>query len=459
MSVQLSPSPTVSVSEAMTHDEYLGALLKQSEGQQIRIHAEIVGWLQELRQRAAYDAARQRMPTRQDEEWRFTDLSELLATQFVKAQTVVPRQSAIAPLTLKEASQSRLVFVNGVYSPEYSDVSALPDGVFVGNLAQLPLEDTYEAIKYIAHHDGEQEVFTALNSTGFPDVAVIWAKKNVIVETPIHLLFVTSVEEHPTFCLPRGLIVAEKGASLTVLEQYSVTAEDCSDRPTQHPYFTNSVMEVFVEENARVNHTLLQRESGDAFHICKTAVAQSRNSHYTCNTLHLGAKLSRHNLDVWQKGEHTETYLNGLTLIGREQISDTHSGVWLNYPHGTTNHLHKCIVDHKAHAIFSGKVTVPQKAQETNAAQLNRNLLLSPKARIDTKPQLQITADNVKCTHGATISQIDADELFYLQSRGINADSARNLLLDAFAAEILDRLPLPSLQKMVAQCVSCRTYE
>ncbi|MEM9541432.1 MAG: Fe-S cluster assembly protein SufD [Cyanobacteria bacterium P01_E01_bin.42] len=438
--------------------EYLGKLLRHSEGQKIRTYPEIAGWLQELRQRAAYDVAKLQLPGRQDEEWRFTNLSSLVALDFAPAQPVKVDEAAIARFILPEAAQSRIVFVNGIYAPELSDTSALPEGVFAGNLTQLPLEDSYDAVKYIVHQDGEKEVFTALNTAGFPDVAIVWAKRNIVTDTPIHILFLTIPDATPIFYQPRGLIVAEMGASLQVVEQYGVIDENCPDIDSDRAYFTNSMTEIFLKDNARVRHTRHQRESLAGFHIGKTAVSQDRNSHYTGNTLALGSKLSRHNLGVWQKGEQTETFLNGLTAIAREQIADTHSAIFLNHPHGTTDQLHKCIVDDKARAVFDGKVLVPQNAQLTHAVQLNRNLLLSPKARVDTKPQLQITADNVKCTHGATVSQIDADELFYLQSRGINLDSARNLLLDAFAAEILDRIALPSLQKSLAQCIACRTF-
>jgi Fe-S cluster assembly protein SufD len=231
----------------------------------------------------------------------------------------------------------------------------------------------------------------------------------------------------------------------------------CPDIPVNRPYFTNQVTEIWVEDNAEVIHTRNQREAGEAFHIGKTAIAQARNSRYTCNAITLGAKLSRHNLEVFQTGEGTETTLNGLIIIGREQLADTHSAIALNHPNGISNQLHKCIIDDRGHAVFNGKIFVPQAAQFTNAGQLNRNLLLSPKARVDTKPQLEITADQVKCAHGATVSQLDPDEIFYLQSRGINAVNARELLLDAFAAEILNRIPVPSLHQKLSRCVSCRT--
>jgi Fe-S cluster assembly protein SufD len=218
-------------------------------------------------------------------------------------------------------------------------------------------------------------------------------------------------------------------------------------------YFSNAVTEIFVEQNAGVSHTRVQREGKAAFHIGKSAIAQARDSRYTCNAISLGAKLSRHNLEVLQTGEQTETTLNGLTVIAGEQLADTHSLIAYTKPYGTSNQLHKCIVADKGHAVFNGKVFVPQAAQLTNAGQLNRNLLLSPKARVDTKPQLEITADNVKCSHGATVGQLEADEVFYLQSRGLNQADARKLLIDAFAAEILNQLPVASLSQQLSKLV------
>jgi Fe-S cluster assembly protein SufD len=202
------------------------------------------------------------------------------------------------------------------------------------------------------------------------------------------------------------------------------------------------VTEVWVAGNAEVNHTRVQRESAQAFHIGKTVVSQARDSRYTCTAISLGALLSRHNLEVFANGEQTQTALNGLTLLAEQQVGDTHSTIAFSQPHGSSQQVHKCIVDDRAHAIFNGKIFVPKLAQLTDAAQLSRTLLLSPKARVDTKPQLEITADNVKCAHGATVSQLEADELFYLQSRGIDADQARSLLIYAFAVDVIDRIPI-----------------
>ena len=436
MSVQIPSSLILQPKEVGAKDPYLTALLEQVQGQKL----EFADWLQEVRDRATSWVEQQRMPSKRDEEWRSTDLSSLMQVNFVKAQA----QAKDEVPTLPEAAQSRVVFVNGVYSPKLSDVSALPEAVFVGNLAQLPDTHLPEIVKYLAQQEGGQEVFTALNTAGFADVAVIWAAANVTVETPIHLVFLSVAGDSPTFSQPRALVVAKRGSSLELIEHYLGA----------QTYFTNAVTEVWLEENAQVQHTRVQQESESGFHIGKTAIAQARSCRYTCNAISLGAKLSRHNLEVWQRGEQTETTLNGLTMIGGNQLADTHSAIALTKPYGTTDQLHKCIVDDRAHAVFNGKVFVPKAAQLTNAAQLNRNLLLSPKARIDTKPELQITADNVKCSHGATISQLEPEEIFYLRSRGLNEADARQLLIDAFTAEIIDRLSVASLRDTLSESVA-----
>ncbi|NET11229.1 MAG: Fe-S cluster assembly protein SufD, partial [Symploca sp. SIO2B6] len=187
--------------------------------------------------------------------------------------------------------------------------------------------------------------------------------------------------------------------------------------------------------------------------IGKTAVSQAPDSRYHCHAISLWGRISRHNLEIFQTGPQTETILNGLSMIGGKQLADTHSLIAYNHPHSTSQQLHKCIVDDHAHAVFNGKVNVPQAAQLTDAGQLNRNLLLSPNGRVDTKPQLEIVADNVKCTHGATVSQLKADEVFYLQSRGIDSTRAQNLLIYAFAAEILEALPIDSLKVRLSEAV------
>lgn len=297
---------------------------------------------------------------------------------------------------------------------------------------------------YLAQQQGAEETFTALNTASFTDGALVWVEKNQTIVPPIQILYVSTATQ-PTIDHPRALVVAESGSKLTLIEEY-VTLYDGT-------YFTNPVTEIWLDTNAEVHHTRIQHDSDAAFHIGKTAVSQARDSRYTCNAVSFGARLSRHNLEVYHTGEQTETTLNGLTIISGEQVADTHSTIAYTHPHGSSNQIHKCIVDDRAHAIFNGKVFVPKAAQLTDAKQLSSNLLLSPKARIDTKPQLEITADNVKCTHGATVSQLDSDEVFYLQSRGIDEDSARKLLTYAFAYEVIREIPVASLREKLAAIV------
>ncbi|MEA5625367.1 Fe-S cluster assembly protein SufD [Nostoc sp. UHCC 0251] len=446
MSIQVSPSPipnsnAVSLtSTLLDRDDYLVGLLNQVTANKTD------GWLQELRQSAANWVRHSILPTTREEEWRFTDLSSLRKVQFnVETLHATSLEFDILP----EAANSRLVFVNGVYAPELSAVSDLPSGIVVSNLVGLSAVEHQAVQQYLAQAEGAQEVFTALNTAGITDAAVVWVKKNVVVETPIHLVFISVAGETATISQPRCLVVAESGSQVSLVEEYA------NRRGAEEGvYLTNAVTEVWVGDNAQVSHTRVEQEGAEAFHIGKTAIAQARDSRYTCHAITLGAKLSRHNLEILQTGEQTQTTLNGLTIISGKQLSDTHSAIALNYPHGTSDQLHKCIVGDRAHAVFNGKVFVPKPAQLTNASQLNRNLLLSSKARVDTKPQLEITADNVKCAHGATVSQLEDDEIFYLQSRGIDENDARKLLINAFAAEVINKIPVPSLREILLNTVN-----
>lgn len=435
---------------------YLSQLLERRPTVSLSLDDNTTAWLNQVRDRASAWTHELAIPTTRDEDWRFTDLSPLLQVSFESARAIELSEAAIATLILPETRDSRLVFVNGTYAPNLSSTDALPDGVYVGNLANLPQPYRDRAGEYLGQQEGGKEVFTALNTASFSDAAVVWVARNTIVETPIQLLFISATDETPTLSHPRCLVVAERSSSVTLVEQYTSTAEGCPDSPSGSVYFTNPVTEVWVNENARVDCTRLQRDAGDAFHIGKTAVSQARDSYYACHTIDLGAKLSRHNLEVYQTGEGTNTRLNGLTLVSGKQLADTHSLVACNYPNGTADQLHKCIIADKAHSVFNGRLCVPKPAQLTNASQLNRNLLLSPKARANTKPQLEIVADNVKCSHGATVSQLDEDEVFYLQSRGLDRQHSRNLLIDAFAADILNRVPVETIRHILAQCVACR---
>ncbi|GAB4365537.1 MAG: Fe-S cluster assembly protein SufD [Elainellaceae cyanobacterium] len=442
--IQVSPtSDTDRQTSAQKREAYLNQLLDAARSSQTNLD-----WLHELQEQAAVRVHEQSFPTTRDEEWRFTDLSSLMQVKFqaVPQHYAAANVGSVEDFTLPEVENARLVFVNGVYSPSLSILNELPEGLQVSNLSALSPQQSDRLQPYLGKQAGAEEVFTALNTAGLTDAAVIWVAKNAAIDIPIHLLFVSTTGEQPALIQPRVLVIAEPNSAVTLIEDHVAVGEGV--------YFTNSVTEIWVEENAEVKHTRLQRDGHAAFHIGKTAVSQARTARYTCNTISFGAQLSRHHLNIYQTGEQTETTLNGLAMIAGEQLADLHSAIALTKPYGISRQLHKCIVDDKAHAVFNGKVFVPQAAQMTDAGQLNRTLLLSPKARVDTKPQLEIVADNVKCTHGATVGQLEADELFYLQSRGIDTDSARNLLVYAFAYEVIDQVPLDSLKQVLSRLVT-----
>ena len=373
-------------------------------------------------------------PSSRDENWRFTNLSSLLATDFqtptgLDESVLAQAKERLHDISLDNTGK-KVVFVNGTF---VDGLSHLGDGVNV--LSQLAVPEC------LAQVHGSNEVFTALNTAGFADAAVVHISKNTVLEHPVQIVYLTVGDA--LLVQPRCLVIAEASSALTLLEEFHGTGSS----------FTNSVTEVWVHDNSEVHHLRLQQESAETVHIGKTAVSQARDSRYRATALNLGASISRHNLEVYQAGPQTETPLNGLTAIGDQQLADTHSLIALNHPYGSADQLQKNIMDDRAHGVFNGQVYVPKPAQLTNASQLNRNLLLSPKARIDTKPELDIVADNVKCAHGATVSQLAPDELFYLQSRGINRDQAQRLLVYAFAMEIIEPITVAPLRERMTQYI------
>lgn len=448
MTIQVSSAPTITA-VGDRHTLLMQLLSQRPEVDEAQLSAEAIAWVKELRHQAVAQVQTATLPSQRDEEWRFTDLSPLLHHEFLVPSGEVPTLDQIASYAISEAI-AQLVFVDGRYVPQLSSVGALPEGAIVGSLLDPSVSKALADVlpKYIGQQPGAEEVFTALNTAGLNDVAVVWVAKNVAIAAPIHVLYL-STGDVPTFSQPRCIAVASPNSAFTLVETFASLSTGS--------YFTNPVTEIWVEDNAEVNHVRLQHDSPAAIHISKTAVTQQRSSRYRIHDISTGAALSRRNLEVFHRGEQVETLLNGLTMVSGTQVADTHSLIDYHHPHCTSRQLHKCIVDDKAHAVFNGKVNVPKPAQLTDAGQLNRCLLLSPKARVDTKPQLEITADNVKCTHGATVSQLDADEVFYFQSRGIDAASAQSLLIYAFAFEIIDQIPIESVKTRLMGEVSPRS--
>ncbi len=397
-----------------------------------------------LRQKAIAQVQTLGFPHARQEDWRFTDLSPLLDMTLSQGSTPAAGQAALLapPLESPGPLAARLVFWQGQFCPELSQVADLPPGVVVGSLASLypgALGDQIETRLGQGASDGD--FFTALNTVGFRDGAVVWVSRNQRVTQPIQVVYLGG--DRASLSQSRCLVVAEAGSQITLWEQFQGSGAGLH----------TTVTEIWADASAQVDHVRVQRDSADLFHLGHTAVTQGADSQYRCWPIALGGRVGRQGLTVTQTGPQTHTGLYGLSAIAGHQIADLHSRIALTHPHGTAEQRHKYILAERSHGIFNGRVEVARLAQHTNASQLNRNLLLSDRARMDTKPELDIVADNVKCTHGATVSQLAASEQFYLQSRGIDPALAQQLLIDGFALEILDTLPIPELKTDLLQAI------
>ncbi|MFQ3323831.1 MAG: Fe-S cluster assembly protein SufD [Pseudomonadales bacterium] len=411
-----------------------------------------LAWLNTLRNEAIERVGVLALPTTRDEEWRFTDIAPFTKMSFTTAQSETHLVLGdIAHFFIEEATR-RLVFVDGIYAPQLSTARPVVDAesdLVISNLQGANAEQASRVEPHLGRHAVfSDDAFAAQNTASLHDAAVIVVPREVAVATPVHLLFIATQKE--VVSSPRCLVVAETGSAVTVIEDYvELSQPGCQEEA----YFTSAVSEIVLADNARVNHFRIQREGSKAFHIANCAVSLGLASNYQSVSIALGARISRYNLNVLQKGEGATCALDGLTLISGRQLADTHTCMDHVKPQGSSHQLHKCIVGGSAHAVFNGKVMVREGAQRTDAQQSNRNLLLTARAHIDTKPQLEIFASDVKCTHGATIGQLDSEEVFYLQSRGLTEAAARNLLTYAFGAEVIDRIPVASLKRQLEQTV------
>ena len=410
-------------------------------------------WLKQLRAQAVERLGALKLPTSRDEAWRFTGLSALAQQSFHPVAAPADLQPADLERFVVDEAVHRLVFVDGVHAPRLSSVAAdvagpTAPGVVVGTLATALAQQGAVVEAHLGRHAGfHDRVFVALNTAFLHDAAVVLLPRDTTIATPVHLLFIATqpgVVSHP-----RILVCAGPGSRAVLIEDH-VALHDGS-------CFSNPVAEIAVDAGASVDHVRIQRDSDAAFHIGACAVSLAHASRYRSVSVALGARLSRLDLEVRQTAEATECTLDGLALIGGSQLADTHTCIDHSRPHGSSRQLHKCIVDGAAHAVFSGKVMVRPGAWKTDSAQSSRNLLLSRKAVVDTLPQLEILADDVKCTHAATVGQLDDEEVFYLRSRGLSPEAARDVLTYAFGAEVIDRIPVASLRRRLEQAVLERT--
>ena len=407
-------------------------------------------WLRRLRANAMERFEELGFPTPKDEEWKYTNVAPLARIGFTPLPFEEPptAENDFAGFGIAETRDSQLVFVNGRLRDDLSSLTAIPSEVVVVDLSQAIADRRYSEIarEHLARHaDFVRNGFTALNTAFINQGAFVYIPKGVTVDVPLHLLFISDPTEPNKLSSPRVLVVAEENSNATLIESY-LSAQDA-------PYLTNAVVEVVLKDGARLEHYKVQREGAQAFHIATTVADLGASSSYDTTTITFGAQLSRHDIHVTMDHEGAECWVDGLYLVTAAQHTDTHSVIDHRKPHCTSHQLYKGILDGKSRAVFNGKIFVRHDAQKTDAMQTNKNLLLSNEARVDTKPQLEILADDVKCAHGAAVGQIEEDELFYLKTRGIHPDLARNLLTYGFAEEVIGKIKIESIRSQLDEAV------
>jgi len=407
-----------------------------------------LSWLRSLRRDAISRFCELGFPTVRDEDWRFTNIAPIARTQFQlsrNGQSYITREE-VEGFTPKGFSGIQLVFVNGRYLHELSSLNSLPKGLKIGSLASaLNEEDDLIGDHLSRYADYQKDAFLSLNTAFMEDGAIVYIEKGAVLEEPIHLLYITTGDDSPTILNPRNLIIAGDNSQATILEHY-VSLND-------NVYLSNAVTEATVGSNSVLNHCMIERESKRAFKISTLRVQQGRSSNVTSNSVLLGGAIVRNNVHPVLAGEGSECYINGLFMSTGRQHMDNYMKVEHTSPHCDSRQLYKGVLDGGSRGVFHGRIIVHKDAQKTDAKQTNRNLLLSDEAKIDTKPQLEIYADDVKCTHGATIGQLDENAIFYLRSRGMDLDSARSLLLTAFTSEIMERIKVLPLRNYLENLV------
>jgi len=408
-------------------------------------------WLRELRESAFARFCAVGFPTSRDEEWRFTNVGGVARTPFrlARESTIPFTVSDLVQWRMRDAA-ARMVFVDGRFAPQLSSWGSLPDRVTVNSLGKEIANGDQTVVDHMGRYlDIERDSFCALNTAFAEDGAFVHVNRGAVLDQPIHLLFISTPSDTPLMTHPRNLIVIEDEGQASIVEEYVSFGGDT-------PTLANAVTELVASGNTTVAHTMIEREHLQTYNFSTLRIEQGRSSNVASHSLLLGGGLVRNNVHPVLASEGGECVINGLFIGGSRQHLDNYMLVEHRSPHCASRQFYNGILEGRAHGVFHGRIIVHKNAQKTDAKQTNRNLLLSDNAQIDTKPQLEIYADDVKCTHGATIGQIEEDALFYLRSRGIGEEDARRLLLQAFAGECLDRMTAGALRDYTETAVQAR---
>lgn len=407
-----------------------------------------LNWIESARRGAFERFAEMGFPGPRDEGWKYTRVTPIEKRAF---RSMPKSCVGLVPEDLEHfffASLPchRLVFVNGQYTPQLSKPGALPEATNVASIGQTLASDPDRLEPYLGRYaDSGAHGFAALNTAFMEDGAFLYFPRDTVLEHPVHLLFVATTQDEELFANPRNLIVAEQGSEATVIESFVSLGGS--------GYFTNALTEVVVGDNAGLTHYKVQQESIDAFHIATLQVQQRRDSRFTSHSVSFGGALVRNDLNAVLDAEGTQCTLNGLYMAAGRQHVDYHTRIDHMKPFGTSRERYKGILSGRSRGVFNGLTYVHPGAQKTDASQSNDNLLLSRDAEVDTKPQLEIYADDVKCSHGATVGQLDDDMIFYLRARGIEAQAARGLLTYGFARDVIDHMHLAAVRNAVEEAL------
>jgi Fe-S cluster assembly protein SufD len=408
-----------------------------------------VPWLASLRKSAMESFAELGFPTTRLEAWRFTNIAPLAQIPFRLASAVDGAADVAEKLErVFIQGAARLVFVNGCFNPSLSSVTDLPEGVTAASLQQVIGSANRTLEEHLGRYaDTAREPFVALNTAFLRDGAFVQVAPGVAMERPVHLIYVRGQGAKDTASHPRTLVLVGRSAQALVIESHISLAEEA--------YFTNAVTELIAGEDACIEHLKTQEESELAFHVANVVAHQGRSSRLLAHSISLGAQLARHDIRSVLAGEGAECTLNGLYQVRGRQHVDHHTTLDHAMPHCGSREYYRGVLDGKSSAVFNGAIIVRKDAQKTDAIQSNKNLLLSADATINTKPELQILADDVRCTHGATVGQLDPDALFYLRARGIGLEAARHLLTRAFANDVIARIHCtPARERLEATLLS-----
>jgi Fe-S cluster assembly protein SufD len=408
-------------------------------------------WVRARRQTAIARFEALGFPGARDEHWKYTRVAPITRRGFkLAARTCVGLdEDDLAPYLLTGLDCHRLVFVNGWYAPHLSRVGRLPDGLTLASLAQV-LDESPERVRPWLAAEGFRSGFDALNAGFLADGAWVELAPGCVAEDPIHLLYLSTGQAEPTVAHVRNLVVGSATSQARIVESYVGLGGE---------HFTNAVTTIALDQGAVLEHYKLQEEAETAHHIARLDARQGRDSRFVSHSVSLGGALSRNDIAAWLDAEGAECTLNGLYMVSGRQHVDFHTSVDHARPHGTSREYYKGILGGRSRGVFNGRVHVHPGAQRTDSQQANQNLLLSRDAEVDTKPELEIYADDVKCSHGATVGQLDPDMLFYLRARGIDEAAARGLLTYGFAQDVIERMTLPAVRQRLERLLVTRVPE